>query len=255
MLGDKMTTFLDERDKSSLADTGRAMRTTVKHDRAMQSQRTLELDTPTASQLISLAKNYPKTTIISIGDYKHLTDRDFAAVAQLCPRLERLTLGQSTSRSILGHQLSDITLYALAQHCSHLRDLYVDGPTLFSDDGMRALGAGAEATQWQQGCPELRELVFGSDEVSLLGMKAVLEGCPHLEIFVETKGTLKVPLEVVMPNRGLWRFSPKVDANHTNGVRSADEAALARAWLRTLYPSVGSGFLTPQQRSELRLRC
>lgn len=270
VLGDKMTQFLTKKDNSSLSNTGRSLNRTVKIHRALQKDKTLILDNPTDEKLMRLAQLYPGTTGVSVVRAHQLTDKSLTFLAEHCPGLQTIELhaDRVPPHALLAYfdnprrnaelQISDLTLFALAQYCPQLLKLSVTGNCLFTDEGLMALGANAENTQWQHGCPMLQELFFGSPHATLLGLKAVLEGCLNLNIFVDISSTIKIPAAVLVPahsNPISRRIASRMyNRGYGNGCRGGGEANAVRAWLRTQYPNVGAGFLTAAQRSEFNMR-
>lgn len=187
-------------------------------------------------------------------------------------------------------ELNDMFLHAVAQFCPRLEILGLEFSTCsFTDDGMMAIGANAEESQWQQGCPRLQIFTynalssFESGALTLMGIKAVFEGCPEIEAFENTDKNVRyapmLPIRSLFTGRdsdvqrkmdrfarwqrsvrhlqdsepigeGNWMIHPRW---MTGGVHTREQADNVRRWLRTQYPDVGAGFLTDAHRSEFKM--
>ena len=252
--GDVLGKMLSSHEKDALSATGR------RFSRAMHRARSNErlfVREPTPQRKIIKALESRKMTSIWVENCE-LNDMILHAVAQFCPRLESLSLEYST--------------------CS------------FTDDGMMAIGANAEASQWQQGCSRLQNFTYNAlssfekGDLTLVGIKAVLEGCPELTIFENTDKNVKyapmLPIRSLFTGRDIviqkkmerfaqWQQSVRhlQDSDPigsgdwiiyprwmTGGVHTREQADNVRRWLRTQYPDVGAGFLTDAHRSELKTR-
>lgn len=185
-------------------------------------------------------------------------------------------------------QLNDMFLHAVAQYCPSLEILDLEFSTCnFTDEGMMALGASAEDSQWQQGCPHLKSFSYNalssyeSGALTLLGIKAVLEGCPEIKNFENTDQNVRyapmLPIRSLFAGReidvqkqmnefaqwqestrhlqskdpvgaGNWMIHPRL---MTGGVHTKEQAENVRQWLRRQYPNTGVGFLTDAQRTEM----
>ena len=187
-------------------------------------------------------------------------------------------------------ELNDMFLHAVAQFCPHLETLCLEYSTCsFTDDGMMAIGANAEEMQWQQGCPRLQKFTYNalssykSGDLTLLGIKAVFEGCPEIKTFENTDKNVRyapmLPIRSLFARtendiqrkmdrfarwqrsvrhfqdsepigEGNWMIHPRW---MTGGVHTREQAENVRAWLRMQYPDVGAGFLTNAQRSDFKM--
>lgn len=185
-------------------------------------------------------------------------------------------------------QLNDMFLHAVAQYCPSLESLSLEFSTCnFTDDGMMAIGASAEDSQWQHGCPHLKSFSYNalssyaSGALTLLGIKAVLEGCREIKNFENTDQNVRyapmLPIRSLFAGReidvqkqmdefaqwqestrplqskypvgaGNWMIHPRL---MTGGVHTQEQAENVRQWLRRQYPNTGVGFLTDAQRTEM----
>ena len=181
----------------------------------------------TDAALLAVAEHCPELQVLSLGDCDHISDVSFLrsngisddgviALAQKCTALKTLRL--------CAIPVTDAALLAVAEHCPELRVLSVGGCYHISDTGVIAL---------VQRCAALKSLDLENTRITDDAVSAAAKNCPYLEEL--HLGALECDFKWDVTDnalRTIAKYLPKLQALHLDdrsGVSDAGVIELVRS--------------------------